>query len=159
MNIEVEHSKIRICSIFDTLALAMVKVVKPTWYETPKIPEELHKIISDVVALFEDGNSDHTQVVQFKDEIVDACTQYGYASKRTLHVKQVAVHPSNRDFTGIHKGRAYSRLERVKRAGCSSSALLPNCICMEDNPYTKAIEQYNLDAAKKRLRIGAISTK
>lgn len=112
------------------------------------IPKELHNTLNEITMKYQDGSHEHTQIVRFKDQIIEACTNYGYAKHEKLHCKHVGAHPSNRDYLGVHKGRALSRLEVVVVAGASETTFKTNAIAVQDNPSTKEIARYNVQASK-----------
>ena len=109
------------------------------------LPPALHDALASICQKFSDGGAENTQVVRYKDDIVSLCTEHRYGSYRRWHCKQIACHPKNRDNQGIHLKRAHSRISRIKMAGCSEDALRPNRIAIEDNPFTKHIEKFNVD--------------
>ena len=110
----------------------------------PLLPTMLHKILGKICKKFADGESG-SQVVAYKDQIVAACNEHGYARTQLMHCKSMGCHPKNRDRAGIHLSRAHSRISKIVAAGCSESALCMNRIGIEDNPRTKHSEKFMME--------------
>lgn len=108
------------------------------------LPVALSSVLSEVCGKYVDGHGKNTQVVQYKDMILDACLQHGYASVRRMGPKTMGCHPRNRDGGGIHVKRAHSRIQKIVKAGCSASALKENLVGIEDHPINKHIETFTV---------------
>jgi len=108
------------------------------------IPCELDSIITTVVDKFNDSTAERSQIVAFKDTLMDALERFGYCTEREMHVKSMGVHPLNRDGEGINAARAQTRVETIFKSGFSNKAIEHNLIAMEDHPIKKSIEKFTL---------------
>ena len=91
-----------------------------------------------------DGSDKNSQVVFYKDVIMAACEKHGYLHEREMHVKSMGIHPSNRGKTGVHAGRAHTRVDCIFRAGYSEADIRENLVGIEDHPSKQHIQKFTL---------------
>ena len=113
------------------------------------LPQGLVDILEPIVVKWKDGSDVNTQVVQYKDNILDGCAKFGFMDVRLMHVKWMGVHPSNRDGELLSATRANTRVHKLWKGGCSMKTLENNLVAIEDNPLTKVIEQTTLDMCNR----------
>ena len=106
------------------------------------LPAALKAELSAIIAVYKE--EDNTQVVTCKDLIMDACRKHNQTYKIVCTVHQLGIHPLQRDGEGVYCGRAQTRVAMIRSIGFSWAAIIPNLICMEDNPHTKAIVKMTL---------------
>ena len=110
------------------------------------LPEALYNALLEIVLRYKSEDSEVSErVVKFKDDIIDNCTQHKFCQPRTLHVKELAPHPTNRDGEGLSANRSETRMKVIKKGGCSLKTLRPNCVAMEDDPATRHIAKFGMD--------------
>ena len=116
---------------------------------TTCVPQGLKDIVNPIVVKWRDGSDVNTQVVQYKDDILEACENFGFMHTRLMHVKWMGVHPSNRDGELLSATRANTRVHKLWKGGCSLKTLEGNLVGIEDNPLNKQIERTTLDMCSR----------
>jgi len=109
------------------------------------LPVALDAELASICVKWSDGSGKNSQVVAYKDAIILAAETHGYCFTREMHVKSMGIHPANRGNTGVHAGRAQTRVDTIFMAGYSDAAIRDNLIGIEDNPMTKHIEKFTLE--------------
>ena len=120
--------------------------------DTSNLPEPLSLILKGISDKYDNGQKDDSQVVAYKDTIIDECEKYGYCSEQLIHVKRVGIHPSNRDKAGIHVIRAQTRVQKILLAGFSWRAIKENLVAAEDHPTKKHVEKFTLETCAKSAK-------
>lgn len=112
-------------------------------FQAPALPTELYDTLSNICKQYKNVESDQSsRSVAYADMIEDACKKFGYCEDRHFHVKQIGMHPCNRDGEGVHPQRANTRIEVLHTGGVSVPTLERGLVAMEDNPLTKHIAKF-----------------
>ena len=117
--------------------------------EKDLLPQGLFEELQVIVGKYMSKDSDNDQVVKMKDEILESAKKFKFCNAIKYHVKQVGVYHKNRDGEGLSDVRAQSRVMVIKCGGFSLPTIRPNCVVMQENPFTKHIEKFTLEQCSK----------
>ena len=95
----------------------MSSVVVTVTIKGIQIPKELDSIITGVITLYQDRKADNSQIVVYKDTLLDSMEKFVWCIEREMHVKSMGIHPSNRDGEGLNDVRANTRVQMISKPG------------------------------------------
>ena len=117
------------------------------------LPEPLFKTLEVIcLAYMSSDDTRNEQIVAMKDDIIDAAKTHNFCREVKYTPKQVGPHPCNREGEGLSDLRAQSRVMVMQAGGLSKATLRPNSISMQENPFSKHIEDFTLKLCAKSSR-------